>query len=89
MIFIFKKKNDDNDEPRIEEEYEFVKFKGATNSKDPNLAQAQRLVEVGLVPAKELVTDALLRRAEMMRIDPKGAQSQLTLYIAGLPYSGG
>jgi len=87
MIFGFGKKEDN--EPTIDEEYEFVKFKGATNDKNPNLSQAQRLVDVGLIPAKELITDALLRRAEMMRIDPKGAQSQLTLYIDGLPYSGG
>ncbi len=91
MIFKFGKKPEQpaEREYRDEEEYELVKFKGATNGNDPNLHRAQRLVDAGLEPAKELVTDALLRRSELIRIDPKGAQSQVTLFIDGMPYSGG
>jgi len=88
MIFGFGK-GKKGDQEFVEEEYEFVKFKGATNQKDPNLDQSPRLVEIGLVPSKELITDAMLRRAEMIRLDPKGATSQVTLFIDGLPYSGG
>lgn len=86
MIFGFKKKAA---EEAVEEEYDLVKFRGALNGRDPKLEKAARLVDVGLIPAKDLVTDGLLRRAEMVRIDPKGAQSQVTLSIDGVAYSGG
>jgi len=72
-----------------DEDYELVKFTGALNGKDPDLRKAARLVDVGLIPAKELVTDAMLRRAEAIRIDPKGPQSIVSFTIDGVAYSGG
>jgi type IV pilus assembly protein PilB len=44
---------------------------------------------VGLVPAKELVSDALLRRAETMRLEPKGSTAIVRLFIDGVAYPGG
>jgi type IV pilus assembly protein PilB len=41
------------------------------------------------MPAKELVTDAILRRADRIRIDPKGKVATVTLYIDGIAYPGG
>jgi type IV pilus assembly protein PilB len=90
VIFGFGKKgtqDDDSDEP--EEDVDYVLFRGALNGQDANLSENARLAEVGLLPAKEIVTDALLRRAEAFRIDPKGNLSVVTLYIDGVAYPGG
>lgn len=85
MIFGFGRKQEED----FEEEVELILFQGALNGKDANLKANARLAEAGLVPAKELVTDALLRRADTIRIEPKGERSTVNLLIDGIPYSGG
>lgn len=86
MVFGFGKKNEEEDE---EEEIELVLFQGSLNGQDANLKENQRLVQAGLNPAKELVTDGLSRRAETIRIDPKGERSQVVFLVDGIPYAGG
>ena len=88
MVFGFGRKADEEDEEE-EEEIELVLFQGALNGKDANLKENQRLVQAGLNPAKELVTDGLSRRAETIRIDPKGERSQVAYIVDGMPYAGG
>ncbi|MDX1969726.1 MAG: ATPase, T2SS/T4P/T4SS family [Planctomycetaceae bacterium] len=91
MIFgMFGKKSDnsagDDDE---DEEVELCTFQGALNGKDVDLAANARLAQAGLVPSKELVTDAIVRRAEQAKIELKGERAQVTLYVDGIAYSGG
>lgn len=76
---------DDEDD----EEIELVTFQGALNGKSADMAANARLAQAGLVPAKELVTDALDRRAEQVKIEFKAERAQVTLYVDGIAYSGG
>lgn len=90
MVFGFFKKNEDvEDEPEDEDEIEPVSFLGPVNGSEVNLKANARLVEAGLIRAKDLVTDALSRRADTIRIEPKGAVATVTLLVDGLPYPGG
>jgi type II secretory ATPase GspE/PulE/Tfp pilus assembly ATPase PilB-like protein len=79
-----------DDEPEDEgEEIEYVLFQGPLNGVEINLQKNARLAEAGLVPAKELITDALLRRADRIRLEPKGNRAVVTLYVDGIAYPGG
>lgn len=87
MIFGFGKKRDN--EPDSEElEVETVLFQGAVNGAEVDLSENARLAQAGLVPAKELVSDALARRAEMINVTPKGNAAAVTLFVDGVPYPG-
>lgn len=89
MIFgLFGNKGGD-DEDEDEEEVELVAFQGAVSGKEVDLSANARLAQAGLVPAKELVTDALQRRAESVKVELKGERAQVTLYVDGIAYSGG
>lgn len=93
MIFGFggkKKKPDareEEDEVEEEEEIDLVAFQGAVNGTETNLAANARLVEAGLLPAKELVTDGLSRRAGIIRVDPKGDRAGVTVVVDGVSYA--
>lgn len=93
MIFGFGKRRDDDDDDDEdedeEEDVDLVNFQGATNGKSADLAANARLVQAALLPAREMVTDALERRAEMLRLDVKGEKGQVALSVDGMPYSGG
>ncbi len=54
----------------------------------PTWEPTRSLAQAGLIPAKELVTDALLRRADQLRIEPKGDRSLTQLSIDGIAYPG-
>jgi type IV pilus assembly protein PilB len=43
-------------------------------------------VQAGLVRAKELVSEAMARRAEMIRVDTKGQAAVAVLFVDGVPY---
>lgn len=86
---LFGGRKDDDDDEEEEEEIELVLFQGALNGKEPNMKENQRLVQAGLNPAKELVTDGLSRRAETIRVEPKGERSQVAFVVDGMPYAGG
>ena len=85
-LFGGKKKNE---EPEEEEELEPVSFLGPLNGQEVNLKANGRLVEAGLMRAKDLVTDALARRADTIRIEPKGPQAVVTILVDGMPYPAG
>lgn len=89
MIFGFFKKKNDANEAEEEEEVDPVQFKGPLSGVEANLGGNAKIVDAGLVPAKDLLTDALSRRAEMIRIEPKGVQSVVTVMVDGMPFSGG
>ncbi|MEX0718635.1 MAG: ATPase, T2SS/T4P/T4SS family [Planctomycetaceae bacterium] len=85
MIF---RRDDDDDED--EDEIELVQFKGSLEGRQADLKANAKLARMGLIPAKELVTNALSRRAEKLVIEPKGEKGSLVrLFIDGIPYSGG
>ena len=92
MIFGFGKKNGESrkadDEDEEQEELDYVLFQGALNGREANLGANARLAEAGLIPAKELVTDALLRRADQLRIEPKADRALTQLSIDGIAYPG-
>lgn len=85
MIF---RRDDDDDED--EDEIELVLFQGALDGRETDIKANAKLARLGLIPAKELVTNALSRRAEKLVIEPKGEKGSLVrLFIDGIPYSGG
>jgi type IV pilus assembly protein PilB len=69
-----------------DEEEELVLFQGAANGKDPNLKENGKLVQAGLVRAKQLVSNAFSRRAEMIRLEPKAGSTVATFYVDGVPF---
>lgn len=78
------KKRDRRDDD--DEEEELVLFQGAANGKDPNLKEHAKLVQAGLVRAKQLVSNAFSRRAEMLRLEPKAGSTVATFYVDGVPF---
>lgn len=79
----------DDDDDDDSEEMDFVLFQGALNGNNPDLSENGRLVQAGLVPAKRLVTEGLSRRAEMIRLEPKGKVVTATFFVDGVPYPAG
>lgn len=91
MIFFFgkgKKNKRDEDEYEDQDEPDLIAFQGALNGVEPDLRANSRLVEVGLDRSKEFVSGALVRRAETIRIDPRGDRSVATWIIDGVPVAG-
>jgi type II secretory ATPase GspE/PulE/Tfp pilus assembly ATPase PilB-like protein len=78
--------DDDDDEDEV---VDLVTFQGALNGNPVDLASNARLAQAALVPAKELVTDGMTKRAELIRVEPKGERSQVTVQVDGVAYSGG
>ncbi len=64
-------------------------FQGALNGKEANLNANARLAQAGLIPAKEIITDAITRRCEQLRIEPKGERAVVQLVIDGVAHAGG
>jgi type II secretory ATPase GspE/PulE/Tfp pilus assembly ATPase PilB-like protein len=87
VVFGFFKKKEA--EPEDDDDIEPVSFLGPTNGQEVNLKAHAKLVEAGLVRAKDLVTDALAQRADGLKIEPKGQLNTVTIYIDGIPQSGG
>lgn len=82
---IFRRKKQEEDEGP-QEQVEYVLFQGPLNGNTPDLRTNAKLAQAALIPTKELVTDAILRRAEMIRLDPKGPAALIRLYVDGIPY---
>jgi type II secretory ATPase GspE/PulE/Tfp pilus assembly ATPase PilB-like protein len=89
VIFGMFGKGGGDDDDEDDEDVELVAFQGAVNGKEVDLSANARLAQAGLIPAKELVTDALQRRAETVKLEIKGERAQVTLYVDGIAYSGG
>ncbi len=82
------KNNDDDDDEDDEEERELCSFQGALNGNVVDMKANVRLAQAGLIPAKEIVTDAIERRAETVRVDIKGERGSSTFYIDGVAFAG-
>lgn len=79
-------RHDDDD---LDDEIELVLFQGALNDAIPDLKANARLAQAGLIPAKELVTDAIERRARKVIVEPKGDRAAVRMLIDGILYPGG
>jgi len=93
MAFGFGKKgrdvdDDDDEEEEDDDDVELVNFQGALNGKAADMAANARLVQAALRPTKDLITDAIERRAEMVRLDIKGEKAQAAMAIDGMPFAG-
>tara|TARA_R110002111_G_scaffold153375_1_gene220133 strand:- start:80846 stop:82150 length:1305 start_codon:yes stop_codon:yes gene_type:complete len=86
VIFGFGKSRDEEED--VEEEIEPVSFQGALNGQPANLKENARLVKAGLMPAKNIITDGLALRAELMRFEPKGERYQVVFYVDGVANPG-
>lgn len=89
MVFGRRSRDDDDEDEDEEEEIDLVTFLGALNGNAVDMASNARLAQAALIPAKELVTDGITRRAELIRVEPKGERSQVTMQVDGIAYSGG
>ncbi len=87
---IFRRQRDDEDiddeDDEEEEEIDYVLFQGALNGNEVDLAANARLAQAGLIPTKELITDAIMRRAERVLLDPKGQRTRVMLMVDGVAY---
>jgi type II secretory ATPase GspE/PulE/Tfp pilus assembly ATPase PilB-like protein len=87
VIFGFGRKDaSEQDHEDEKEDVDFVLFQGALNGKQANLNANARLAQAGLIPTKELITDAILRRADQIRLEPKGDRTLVQLSIDGVAY---
>ncbi|MCA8983340.1 MAG: Flp pilus assembly complex ATPase component TadA [Planctomycetaceae bacterium] len=86
MIFGFGKKNQQQDD--FDEEVELVLFQGTFSGVVVDLSEHARLVEAGMLRAKELVTEALERRAELLRLEPKGDRVVAQMMVDGIGHAG-
>ena len=87
VIFGFGRKQVDDDDDE-DDEIEHVLFQGSMNGVEPDMKGNTKLVQAGLLRAKELVTSAISRRAEMVRVEPKGTFAVSTLFVDGVPFPG-
>ncbi len=87
MIFKFGKKK--QAEALEEAEVELIRFQGALNEVPPDMKANAKLVNIALEPLKELLTDAATRRADTIRIEPKGDRATIAFLIDGVPIPAG
>lgn len=86
MIFGFGRNDEDEYE---DEEIDLVLFQGTYSGVEVDISEHARLAEAGLNRAKELITDALERRAELIRIEPKGERTVAQFQVDGIAFAGG
>lgn len=91
MVFGRKRNNEDIEDEIDEEEedLELVLFQGSLNGVEANLKANAKLARAGLIPAKELVSDAVARGAQELLVEPKGARAAIRYMIDGVAYPGG
>ncbi len=88
MIFKFGRKG--GNQPAAEEvEVELIRFQGATNGVSFDMQAHEKLVRIAFEPIKELLTDAVNRRAETLRVDPKGDRATIAFLVDGVPVPAG
>ncbi|HSG70485.1 MAG TPA: ATPase, T2SS/T4P/T4SS family [Planctomycetaceae bacterium] len=88
MIFGRKKNKREDADDDDEEQIELISFLGPLSGDPPDLQQNAGLVRAGLIPAKELISDAISRRAHTFRLEPKGNAAIGMLQVDGMPFAG-
>ena len=69
-------------EPDVEQ----VLFQGPLYNRECNLKTNAKLVQVALVPVKQMVSDALSRRAHTILLEPREGRVSIRYVIDGVPY---
>ncbi len=64
-------------------------FRVRSTGGKPISTRNARLAEAGLIPAKEIITDAISRRCEQLRIEPKGERAVVQMVVDGMAHAGG
>ena len=77
-------RDDDYDDDDELEEAEVVSFKGPLNGKEIDPEENKRLMIAGMRPLKELVSDAVARRSELIKIDSEGAKVVVSFFVDGI-----
>ena len=84
-----RSKSSPAEDEEYEDEFEQVAFQGPVSGEAPDMSAHAALARAGLGPARELISDALSRRAEMVRLETRGAAAAVKMYVDGVPYPGG
>ena len=85
MIFKFGKKGKKASQGQGDDvEVELIRFQTEFDVK-----ANEKLVRAAFEPLKELLTDGLTRRAETIRIDPKGDRATIGFLVDGIPVPAG
>ena len=77
-------RDDDNADDDDLEEKIVVSFDGPLNGKAIDLEANKRLIVAGMRPLKELISDAVARRAEIIKFDQDGQRVIVTFQIDGV-----
>lgn len=83
------KKPDTKNSPAPEErepDVEQVLFQGPLHDRECNLKANARLVHAALVPVKQMISDALSRRAHTILLEPRDGRVAIRFVIDGIPY---
>lgn len=86
MIMGFGRRDDDDDDEDDDEEQDYILFQGALNGNNPDLSAHAKLVKAGLIPAKQFLSDALARRGDSVRLEPKGKVAAATISVDGVSF---
>lgn len=77
-----KKVEDAVEEPDVEQ----VLFQGPLFNRESNLKANAKLVQAALVPVKQMISDALSRRAHTILLEPREGRLSIRFVIDGVPY---
>lgn len=69
-----------------EVEVEQVLFQGPLFDRESDLKKNPKLVQAGLVPVKQMITDALSRRTHTILLDPRDGRVAIRFVVDGVPY---
>lgn len=73
-------------EEEDEVEQEQVMFQGALFDREADLKKNPKLVQAGLIPVKQMISDALSRRAHTILLEPRDGRVAIRFVIDGIPY---
>lgn len=81
-------RDDDYDDEGDSEEEEVISFGGPLNGNAVDLKANARLMKAGMKPLKELLSDAVARRSELVKIDPEGPRVVTSFFVDGIKRPG-
>ena len=71
-----------DDQPEVEQ----VLFQGPLFGREANMKANAKLVQAALVPVKQMISDALNRRAHTILMEPREGRISIRFVIDGVPY---
>ena len=72
--------------PLEQPDLEQILFQGPLFGREANLKANAKLVQAGLVPVKQMMSDALGRRAHTVLLEPREGRISIRFVIDGMPY---